>query len=296
MLALVVCQTKEVPEEVRIFDFFRVRTTMPAASRSSATAMEDFELRCELTTSHFGFPARGDGWPEDLLVGERMNTLMGGKYPVRIDGRRAALRYSSDVLKALDDGYELLRALRGALGLHFGQPVEVTNVAIVRCADGAALDTIAKGSWSIGWGDVTEEEVAKALTFLGELDPLGRYALALDYFNQGRLMLGRNGTPEAAVVYFYKVLEALMPPKKKPEDRNRQWKAGGFSEEEITRLEVLYMYRNEWDAAHAARGKDRVRLSHAHEAEDTARLILMRLAGSSGLSPQPPKARVTYRH
>lgn len=250
-----------------------------------------FELSFEGSTTGF----RGDDQSlHERVVGGPIQAVLGARFPVRLSGNRVIVTYTANDAEAENVGYELLRVVRGALGIHFGEPLEVYNVGIRR-PDGTSLDSTPTGSWSIGWADVSPEELHTAFAFMADLSVEGPYARALDYFNQGRLLLRRSSTPEAAVVFFYKVLEALLRQPRSPDRRQKAWLADGFTKDECVRLDRLRDYRNAWDAAHAARGRDRIRMTHAYEAEATAQLVLERLGEAHGVRPQPPRRRVHFR-
>lgn len=244
--------------------------------------MEPFQLEFDMHLARATTSA-GVGWPQGEARG-----LFGG-HPIVITPGHAALLFSARFETAADVGLELVRTLRGSLGFHFGQPLEVSNVSIRRAADGSYVDTLPRGSWSEGYSDVTAEDLGNALAFLGELDQDGEYALALHYYNAGRLLIRRHGMPEAAIVFFFKVLEALLPNPKDGEKRVRQWRHSGFTSDEVAALERLRTYRNTYDAAHRARGPERVYLTQAHEGESTARLILERCAPRGRAAPRPPR-------
>lgn len=239
-----------------------------------------------------GWPRTAEAWPKDA----RINTTLGGRYPLTITGDRAAVHFQADTdERAIDEANVILHAVRGSLGLHFGEPAEIANVRVQEAEGGRSLNTLPRRGWSMGWSDVSVEELETAAAFLVEVDPASAYARAADYYNQGRIQLERVGMPEAAVVLFYKVLEALSPPSKGgTEKRRRRWRVAGFSPTEIDRLERLALYRNKWDAAHADFGLGRVQMSEAHEAEETALLVLVQCASRLGLTLRPPRRQLHF--
>jgi hypothetical protein len=250
--------------------------------------------RCELTFSlnTTGLPpATEDTWGTGVIAGR-----LGTDVELRVTGRVVTAQF--EVVDSGVEGvaYELIRVLRGAFGFHFGQPVEVFNVSI-RTQDGAVINTLPRRQHRIGFADVSNEELRSALEFTKVLAPDSAYARALEYFNQGRLLLQIPlGMPEAPVIFFYKVAEALLPMPKKRHERSGRWIALGFSVDEIASIERLRRWRNEFDAAHSARATQpgRVRMDEAGEAEEIAQLILERVAPALGLpNPRASPRRVT---
>jgi hypothetical protein len=241
---------------------------------------------------------RGSGGAPEEGPGETgVRGSLGRSIDLVVEPGQVFARYDATPDLARDRGFELVRVLRGALGFHFGQPVEATNVTI-QGEDGSTVDTMSGRPYRVGWADVRPEELDGAVAFMRHLDPDGPYALALEYYNQGRLLLRRTlGMPEAPIIFFYKVLEVLLGrPKQNAVERHRRWRAAGFQTDDIPKLDQLRIWRNEFDAAHPPRGPHRVRMSQAHEAEEIAQMILERCASVFGVPvPAAPPRRVTVR-
>jgi len=180
--------------------------------------------------------------------------------------------------QAFDDGIEILRLLRGALAFRLGQPVEVANVVVQSLHDGHVIGGV-PARVHIGFSDAVQAEIDQGLALASQLRPLDPYALALDYFNAGRLFHIRPmGVPEASVVFFYKVLEALLSTANDDRKRHQHWLASGMRSGELARLDRLIEDRNEWDVAHARHRAVKLWMRNSDEAMETARLILDRLA------------------
>jgi hypothetical protein len=245
-----------------------------------------FTLRFEID---IGLPRSPGTWPEGVF-----QTNIGSEFPAEIRDGSCVISYDADSDdEALDRGNVLSRAVRGGLGIHFGQPPQLANVTITDAATGRQVSTLPNRDWSMGWSDVIADELTTAASFLTTLDIRGPYARALDYYNQGRLHL-EQGMPEAAVVFFYKVLEALAPLKDDREKTRRRWLTHGFSAEDMKKLDLLATYRNQWDAAHTDVGKGRVAMSQARQAEETALLVLIRCAPEHGVHPRPPRRQIHF--
>jgi hypothetical protein len=179
---------------------------------------------------------------------------------------------------AFDDAMEILRLLRGALAFRLGQPIEVANVVVQSLQDGHTIGGV-PARVHRGFADAVQTEIDAGLALASRLRPLEPYALALDYFNAGRMFHMRPmGVPEASVIFFFKVLEALLSTVKDQRKRHHAWLAAGMKTNELARLDRLIEYRNEWDVAHARRRAVKLWMRNADEAMETARMILDRLA------------------
>src|SRR4051812_26218849 len=99
---------------------------MDALPPDTLACMDMFEISFEGNTG--GLPGIGSGIDE--RTAGPMHAELAADQHVTLSGHRIRVSYASAPADAEDRGYEILRMVRGALGIHFGEPLEVYNVEI----------------------------------------------------------------------------------------------------------------------------------------------------------------------